>query len=127
MAGKGKMTKYTITMKNCAFFARHGFFDEEIFLGQRFFVDVVMDIESKAPVENDQLSDTVDYGVAFKLVEEVVLGKRHYLIEALATEIAKKLCDRFPPIRHVEITVRKPNAPVPGVLDYVEVKIDHTP
>ena len=31
-------------------------------------------------------------------------------------EVAKALTERFPQIKRAEITVRKPNAPVPGVL-----------
>lgn len=121
------MTLYKITMKNCAFFARHGFYDEEVFLGQRFFIDIEMDVESNSPVKNDLLEDTVDYGVAFSIVEKVVLGKRRFLIEALATDIAEALCKRFAQIKKIDVAVRKPNAPVPGVLEYVEVKISHEP
>jgi dihydroneopterin aldolase len=66
---------------------------------------------------------TVDYGVAFQVIEEMVTGRRHFLIETLAHEVAKALAERFPQIRRSEITVRKPNAPVRGVLDYVEVTV----
>ncbi len=121
------MKHYTIYMKNCAFFARHGFFDEEAFLGQRFFVDARLDVEAEAPLQDDKLDGTVDYGVAFKVIESVVLGQRRYLIEALAADIATGLCEKFPHIKRAEITVRKPNAPVPGVLDYVEVTVTHVP
>lgn len=121
------MTKYSIFMKNCAFFARHGVFEEEAVLGQRFFVDARMDVEADQPLENDRLEGTVDYGIAFTVIEKVVLGKRRYLIEALASDIAVALCARFPQIRRVEIALRKPNAPVPGVLEYVEVNVEHIP
>ena len=43
----------------------------------------------------------------------------------LAYEIAKALCARWPQIRRAEITLRKPNAPVPGVLDHIEVHVCH--
>jgi dihydroneopterin aldolase len=33
------------------------------------------------------------------------------------------LSKRFPQVKRAEITVRKPNAPVPGVLDHVEVTV----
>ena len=121
------MSKYSIFMKNCAFFARHGVFEEEAFLGQRFFVDARMDIEADQPLENDELTGTVDYGAAFSVIENVVLGKRRYLIEALADDIARALCERFPQIRRVEIALRKPNAPVPGILEYVEVNVEYIP
>ncbi len=118
-------TIYTITLKNCAFFARHGLHDEEEFLGQRFFVDAELDVEPLAPLEDDSIESTVDYGVAFQEIENIITGKRRYLIEALAQEVAKVLCIRFPQIRRAKISIRKPNAPVAGVLDYVQVTIEH--
>ena len=121
------MSRYTITLKNCAFFARHGVFDEEVTLGQRFFVDAVFEVESAFPLKDDMLDGTVDYGAAFKVIEKVVTGKRRFLIEALAEDIAEAVCGAFPQIRRASITVRKPNAPVPGVLDYVEVNLDYVP
>lgn len=118
-------SRYTITLQNCAFFARHGLHDAEEFLGQRFFVDAVLEVQPAQPLEQDDIASTVDYGVAFKEIEKIITGKRRFLIEALAQDVALALCARFPQIRRAKITVRKPSAPVPGVLDYVQVTVDH--
>ncbi|BCH24683.1 7,8-dihydroneopterin aldolase [Mesorhizobium sp. L-8-10] len=114
---------YVIRMKNCAFFARHGLHDEEEKLGQRFYVDAVLAVDPGRALEEDLIAGTVDYGVAFGVIEKIVTGERRFLIEALALDVAKALVDRFPQIKRAEITVRKPNAPVPGVLDHVEVTV----
>lgn len=121
------MTTYTITLKNCAFFARHGVLEQENALGQRFFVDAAMEVEAGDALETDLVEQTVDYGVAFTLIERVVTGQQRKLIETLAFDIAKALCARFAQIRHVEITVRKPSAPVQGVLDHAEVRVEYRP
>lgn len=114
---------YSIRMKNCAFFARHGVLDEEETLGQRFYVDAELSVDPGRALEDDAIHGTVDYGVAFQVIEKIVTGQRRFLIEALALEVAKALAERFPQIRRAAITVRKPNAPVAGVLDYVEVTV----
>jgi len=114
---------YKIRMKNCAFFARHGVLDEEETLGQRFYVDVELSVSPGGGLGNDTINNTVDYGVAFTVIENIVAGRRRFLIEAVAHDVARALCDRFPQIARAEVTVRKPNAPVPGVLDYVEVSV----
>lgn len=119
------MKTYTITLKNCAFFARHGVLAEENAIGQRFFVDAVLDVEAGDALETDLVEQTVDYGAAFTLIENVVTGRQRKLIEALALDIAKALCDRFPQIARAAITVRKPSAPVQGILDYAEVRVEH--
>ncbi len=114
---------YQIRMKNCAFFARHGVLDEEETLGQRFYVDAELTVDPDRPLDQDSIQSTVDYGVAFEVIERIITGERRFLIEALALEVGKALAQRFPQIKRAEITVRKPNAPVRGVLDYVEVSV----
>ena len=114
---------YVIRMKNCAFFARHGVLDEEEKLGQRFYVDAALAVDPGSALVDDSINDTVNYGIAFAVIEKIITGQRRFLIEALALEVARALTARFPQIKRAEITVRKPNAPVPGVLDYVEVTV----
>lgn len=121
------MSQYRIALKNCAFFARHGLFSEEEALGQRFLVDAVLWVEGMEALEQDSIDGTVDYGEAFKIVERIIMGKRRYLIEALALEVAMAVCSEFEPVRRAEITIRKPNAPVNGVLDHVEVTVTYPP
>ena len=116
---------YRIELKNCAFFAHHGVLEEEERLGQRFFVDAVLDVALGPALENDEIADTVHYGEAFEIIEAIVTGPRRRLIEALALDIGKALAARFPQIRNACITVRKPSAPVRGVLDYVQVSVTH--
>ena len=114
---------YVIRLKNCAFFARHGVLDEEETLGQRFYVDAELTVDAGEALETDIIAGTVDYGAAFTLIEKIVTGKRRQLIEALALSVAKGLCAEFPQLRRAAITVRKPSAPIRGVLDYVEVTV----
>lgn len=118
---------YEIRLKNCAFFARHGVYEQEEFLGQRFYVDATLKVDPGNALATDNIDGTVDYGVAFVEIEKIIHGKRRFLIEALALDVAKALCARFPQIQSASITIRKPNAPVPGVLDHVEVTVVHEP
>ncbi len=119
----GSSASFEITLKNCAFFARHGVHNEEEVLGQRFFVDAVMQVSDNGALENDSIEGTVDYGVVFSVIEEIVTGRRRYLIEALALEVAKAVCNRFPQVISTTITIRKPHAAVPGILDYAAVTV----
>ena len=119
------MSNYIITLKNCAFFARHGIYNEEETLGQRFFVDAVLDVDGGSSLEKDEIDGTVDYGIAFKVIERIITGERRFLIEALALEVAKAICKEFSMVKNVTVTIRKPNAPVQGVLDHVEVTVSY--
>ena len=83
----------------------------------------MLTVSPEHPLDEDNIEGTVDYGVAFGVIEKIITGRRRFLIEALAMDVAKALCSRFPQIVKAEITVRKPNAPVAGVLDHVEVTV----
>ena len=119
------MSVYTITLKNCAFFGRHGVLEEEAQLGQRFFIDVVMDVEADDALLNDDVESTVHYGEAYEIVERIVTQTRRNLIETLAKDIGKALCDWSPRVRRAEVTIRKPSVPISGILDHAEVRVEH--
>ena len=118
--------QYMIKLKNCAFFARHGVYSEEERLGQRFFVDAELTVVCGEGLANDDIEGTVDYGKAFSMIEKIVTGTRRYLIEALALDIARDLIKNFDSVTHASITIRKPNAPVQGILDHVEVTVSQS-
>ncbi|MBW3098063.1 dihydroneopterin aldolase [Pseudohoeflea coraliihabitans] len=114
---------YVIKLVNCAFFARHGLYEAEEKLGQRFFVDAELTVRSERPLIEDDVDSTVDYGAVFKVVEKTVTGERRALIEALARDIGLAVLREFPPVQTAEITIRKPNVPIAGILDHAEVTV----
>jgi 7,8-dihydroneopterin aldolase/epimerase/oxygenase len=114
---------YTITLKNCAFFAYHGALREENNMGQRFYIDATLEVEPSKPLHYDDLDHVVDYGNVFEKIESIVSKTRFVLIESLAQNIARQLLDTFSLIKQAHVTVRKPSAPIKGLLDYVEVSV----
>ncbi|WP_242116430.1 dihydroneopterin aldolase [Sphingomonas lacusdianchii] len=115
--------RYVIRLKNCSFFAHHGVFDEEGTLGQRFHIDAEVQVDATMARDGRAIVGTVDYGEMFAEIERVVRGRRRLLIEALALEIARGLCERFASVVQARITLRKPSVPIHGILDHVEVEV----
>ncbi|MEG8098879.1 dihydroneopterin aldolase [Candidatus Liberibacter brunswickensis] len=116
---------YTISLKNCAFFSYHGVYKSEKSKGQQFFVDVEIEVVKNAILDSDNIKNTIDYSDVFTKTEKVVTETRHNLIESLASDIAKTLLKEFKKISRIIIAVRKPNAPIKGILDYVEVRVEY--
>ena len=56
-------------------------------------------------------------------VGAVVTERRFQLIEALAAAIAEAVTAYHQAITRVEVAVRKPSVPVPGILDHVEARL----
>jgi dihydroneopterin aldolase len=90
----------------------HGVFSSERSDGQDFVVDVMLEIDLAAAAVSDDLADTVDYGGVAAAVVADIEGEPLNLIEALASRIADT-CLRFERVTSVEVTVHKPQAPMP--------------
>lgn len=112
-----------IRMKNLAFYGYHGAMAEENTLGQKFFVDLNLYVDLKEAGHSDNVVDTVHYGEAYQVVKEIMEEKRFNLIEKCAQTICDALLEAFPKIVEVEIILRKPEAPVPGIFDYFAVEM----
>ena len=114
---------YTIIrINNARFYAHHGVLDSERTSGGMFEIDAEMTCDVTAAEAEDNLKKTLDYEKAYKFIKEVVSGSKFYLIEALAFNIADKIIKNFSVVQKVTIKVRKPNPPLGGVVDSVEVE-----
>ncbi len=116
--------KGTIDIVGLVLFAKHGVQEEEARLGQRFVLDIALEVEITDAVKSDRLDATVDYGEAVAVAESAFRSKRFYLIEAAAAHVASILLAHFSKAKLVRVSVRKPSAPVPAALDYVGVTVE---
>lgn len=92
----------------------HGHHPEERRLGQRFLVDLEIELDLGAAGRADDLSLTVDYSSAARTAREVLEGEPLRLIESVAERIADALLLRFGLIGSVMVRVHKPSAPIAG-------------
>ena len=114
-----------VSLKNMVFYGYHGVAEQEKILGGRYEVDLSLDFNMTAAIRSDHLKDTISYEDLYKLVHDVVTNSKFYLVEALAGKIIKEVFRKFDADK-VTIRIRKPGAPVRGVLDTVEVEIERT-
>ena len=112
---------HTIRLNNLTFLAHHGVCPEEQFIGGRYEVDVSMDLDFEAAGKGDDLQQTVDYALVYRLVEGVINGPRVQLLERLAWRIAQVVLQQFPPVCYIEVAVRKINPPLGGECSSAEV------
>ena len=115
------MTK--ITLKNMMVYGFHGEFEYEREQGQRFYLDVTMNVDAPAAEKSDEVGATVDYTSVYALVRREVEQKRFLLLEALGSHLAELLLSEWITINEVTVAIRKPAVPLPGQIDYVEVEV----
>jgi len=112
-----------IIMSGMVFFGHVGVFPQEKRDGQNFVLDVIIHCERLPATETDNLAQTIDYGQAFLLIKEIVGQARFDLIERLAGAVADALLQTYQIADAVDVTVRKPEAPIEGQFDHMAVRI----
>jgi dihydroneopterin aldolase len=113
-----------VFLNDMTFYAYHGIHSEEQALGQRFKVDVIVEVDLREAGKTDNLTDTVSYSSVFKRVKSVMEGPPRQLIEAVAEDIATSLLAEFEMATAVTVTIHKPGAPIRGAMfDTVGVRI----
>ncbi|GBD49432.1 dihydroneopterin aldolase [Methylopila sp. Yamaguchi] len=112
-----------IFLRGVQLHARHGVFEEERRLGQRFIVDVDYWVDTAGYAQTDDFRSAVSYNDVYLTLMEIAAGEPVNLIETLADRIAAALLARFAPIEVVRVQVHKPSAPIAGVFGDVGVDI----
>ena len=112
-----------ITIKNLKIFAYHGVNPEEKENGQNFFIDLDYYLDMKKACESDDLNNTVSYAKVVKTVTRVFTAQSYDLIEKAAQTVADAVLSEFEPISRVDITLKKPEAPVKADFEYMAVSI----
>jgi len=109
-----------ISINGMEFFAYHGCYREEQLMGNHFLVDVVMDTEMGKASKTDDLNDALNYAEVYELVKQEMAIRSH-LLEHVSARILDKICERFPHLERVEVSVSKLNPPVGGQIKSVSV------
>jgi 7,8-dihydroneopterin aldolase/epimerase/oxygenase len=103
--------------------AYHGVMPHEGKVGQPFVLDLALEIDLGEASRTDQLKHTVSYELLVKTASEAFCARRYRLVEAAAGAVAYAVLDRYPSVRSIRITVRKPHAPIAATFDDVGVTI----
>jgi len=111
-----------IRFNNMIFYAHHGYYQAERELGQKFEVDMELDLDFGKAILSDDLKDTVNFEKVYQKVHHLFSSYKFTLLETLADRIASEILSSFP-INTVLIRVRKPNVPLNGFMDNVEVEL----
>jgi dihydroneopterin aldolase len=114
----------TIEIAGLSLFAHHGATEAEQRTGQRFLLDLKLEIDADAAVRGDKLAETVDYAEVTAVAQAAFLERRFNLIEAVAGHVAAAVLAHFPKVARVRVKVTKPSAPVPAVIEHVAATVE---
>ena len=117
-------TNDQIILKDLSLFARHGLFEAEAELGQRFFIDVVVEADLTYAEQEDEAEGTVNWADLVNVTTQAFEGRRYKLVEAAAAAIARGVLDHFARAQKVRVEVRKPSAPIEAIFAYTSIVVE---
>lgn len=103
-----------ILLEGLEFFAYHGYHKEERKTGNRYNVDVMIEVDVTTAAVHDKLKETIDYAKLYQTVKEE-MAQPAKLLEHIAHRIIQRVLEQFAEVTVVEVQVSKFNPPLGGV------------
>ena len=113
----------TIELHGIVLHGFHGVLEEERRDGQRFLVDVELDLEHEQAARSDRIEEAVDYREVVARVRQVSDAHAYHLLEAFASAIADALVADWP-VTVVRVRVRKPDVALDPPVEYAAVSVE---
>ena len=111
-----------VALKGMEFYARHGYYEEERIIGNKYSVDVTLDLDFTNAALDDKLEGTVNYERVYEIVKEV-MSIDAKLLEHLAGKMIRALKENFSQVKSVEVKISKYNPPIKGLCERAVVTL----
>ena len=112
-----------VSLEGMEFYARHGYYEEERIIGNKYSVDVTVELDFTDAADTDKLEGTVNYERVYEIVAGV-MAVDALLLEHLAGKIIKELKTSFPQIKSSLVKVSKYNPPIKGLCHRAVVEME---
>lgn len=76
---------------------------------QDILINIIIEFDVSKSARSDNIKDTLNYRSLTKSIIEYVENSKHYLVESLATEVARICCVEFKAPKST-VRIEKPNA-----------------
>lgn len=112
-----------VSLEGMEFYARHGYYEEERKIGNKYSVDVHIYTDFQKAVEDDQLDGTVNYEKVYEIVTQAMSVEAR-LLEYLGGKIIKSLKEAFPGVGKVQVKISKHNPPIKGLCQKASITME---
>jgi dihydroneopterin aldolase len=109
-----------ITLHGAEFFAYHGFYPEEQKIGNSFIVDIEVEFTTTGTINEDDLSNTVNYEQLYDIAcEEMKIPRK--LIETVAQAIIDEVIKQYTFVERIQLVIKKLNPLIGAKTKYSSV------
>ena len=112
-----------IRIKDLEVYAYHGVMEEEKAKGQFFYISADMRCDVSKAGRTDDLTQTVNYAAVCDDIVSFMTENRFDLIESCAERLARMILRKYEMIESIDLTVRKPQAPIAHPFGDVSVTV----
>jgi len=109
----------TVRLHNLFFNAYHGIHEEEKILGNEYVVNAAFEFH-----ETDEviihINDTINYEIIYNIIKER-MSIPTPLLETVVMEAGNKICNTFPDLKSICISIKKMHPPIEGLQGAAEV------
>ena len=112
-----------ILIRGLRLFGYHGVNPEEKIQGQRFEIDADLYVNLAKACHSDRVEDTVSYAKVIKTLRRVFTERTNDLLERTAEDLTAAVLAEYPEVLRVDLTLKKPQAPIQADFDWVGVTI----
>lgn len=113
----------SLIIKDLLIMGHHGLFPEEKALGQKFLVSCEIKYNIKEAGLENKLEASINYGQLCQDITRLLTEENFDLIETCAYKVLDHIFRTYPIAQEVEVSIKKPWAPIGLALDYPEVVI----
>ena len=112
----------TIELHGIVLHGFHGVLEHERRDGQRFLVDVDLDLEHEQASRTDQIEDAVDYREVVSRVRAISDARAYQLLEAFGRHRRRARCGVS--VTAVRVRVRKPDVVLEPPVEFAAVAVE---
>lgn len=103
-----------VALEGMEFYARHGYYEEERVIGNKYSVDVTLELDFTEAASSDRLEGTVNYERVYEIIRDVMSIDAN-LLEHLAGKMIRALKQNFQQVKGIEVKISKYNPPIKGL------------
>ena len=112
----------SIFLENVRFYAYHGVAQQELIVGNEFFINLKLEVDYAHAAATDEVADTVSYADVYNVVDqEMKIPSK--LLEHVCGRIVKSLFEQFPAINEISIKLAKRHPPMSADIDTAGVEM----
>ena len=111
-----------ISLEGLEFYSHHGYYDEERKIGNKFSVDISIEVDFDLASHSDDLDQTINYEKVYAIVKSE-MEQPSKLLEHIIQRIQSSLVMKFPQIQSLVVSISKYNPPIGGVCKKAKVTI----